>query len=280
MRPEGRRGAKRKMRARHYLYLLGALAVTAALSTVGSAVGEVPVQSLEAQTVNSDLPSSSRTGVTLRVKPSTADDTDEGGGTLPEQTSNFKLDVDSDIVIKPDGLPGCDADLLAGKDLDGAMAACGKVDRKSWVGYGNAHIQVGSGTVAGTCPPTCHATVLAFRGTKRNDCLVGDTPYAGGTKGIVLWARANALATTVVLCGEIKPSPLGGEYGTRLEVPVDLIAGGAGAISDFEVFVGRRQNGKDYVKAKCSDGVLDFKSTATYYDGHSPEVDDVAQACT
>lgn len=272
MRPEGRRGAKRRLRKRHYLYLLGALAVAAAMSMVGSAVGEQPVQSLEAQTVLSDLDPSSRTGVTLRVKPTTIDDTDEVGGTLPEQTSNFKLDVDSDLKIDGSALPGCDADLLASTTLNNAMAACGKVDRLSWVGYGNAHIQVGASEF--------HANVLAFRGTTRNDCLVADTPYAEGKPGIVLWARANAIATTVVLCGELKTSPLGGEYGTRLEVPVDLLAGGTGAIKDFEVFVGRRQDGLDYVKSKCSDGVLDYKSTVSYYDGHSVEVDDVAQACT
>jgi hypothetical protein len=126
--------------------------------------------------------------------------------------------------------------------------------------------------------------VLAYRGTRRNDCEPNDPPYASDhQKGIVLYSRIGApINATLILCGDVwrNPAGFGGDLKNRVDIPVELIGGGTGAIADFEVFIGRRQNGRNYVESRCADGLLEMRSTVDYHDGHSQEVDDIAVPCT
>jgi hypothetical protein len=45
------------------------------------------------------------------------------------------------------------------------------------------------------------------------------------------------------------------------------------------VFLGRRNNGIDYVQSRCSNGTLNFQSTVDYHD-HAQEVDTADRTCT
>jgi hypothetical protein len=176
---------------------------------------------------------------------------------FPSPTTLADVDFDQNIKFTPAAVPSCTAD-LTGDSTQAAMKACGD----SAVGGGYATVCGNStGTPGGACDlGVLKAQITAFNG-----------PHNGGPGGnlptILLHSRTDISPVgpiTVVLVGSLKNSPLGGEFGKRLDVPVPLIppaAPGLAAITDFAVNV----NSGTFVQAKCTgDDTWNFSATLKY----------------
>jgi hypothetical protein len=179
----------------------------------------------------------------------TTTDTDPAGG-FPSPTTNVDLDFDDDFKFTTKGVPKCTEPISTMNTAD-AIAAC----QSSVVSIS------GSATVRTPGPVNVPAVVTAFNGPKQNDHPT-----------ILLHTRVGG-ATTIVLVGELQPSPLGGDFGKRLHVPVPPTGT---AIVDFQTTVKK----KDYVSARCKDDNKRWNVRAdfTYQDLSSETVNDT-QAC-
>jgi hypothetical protein len=167
--------------------------------------------------------------------------TTDPAGEFPVAVTNTRLDFDDDGKITTKGLKVCRAD-LEGTTTEAARSMC----RPSMVGKGTARAQVpGLGNV--------NAVVSAFNGPKQ-----------GPNATIILHARTT-LGTTTVLTGTISRINQG-DYGTRLNVPVEPLPAGA-VLTRFETTVEKkwRFRGKtyNYITARCHDGnkTLNIKGT-------------------
>jgi hypothetical protein len=160
----------------------------------------------------------------------------------PVPTTNDRLDLDDDIKITTKGLKVCNED-LEGTTTEAARGLC----RPSMVGKGTAQAQVpGLGNV--------NAVVSAFNG-----------PRQGGNPTLILHART-AIGTTTVLTGRISRIDQG-DFGTRLNVPVEPLPAGA-VLTRFEATVEKKYQAggktRNYITARCHDGNKTLNMKATF----------------
>ncbi len=240
-------------------YLALALGVAVALSVAGIALAAPnDTSTVKAKFTPSKLPKKKFKSGSLAVETTTVYPT--GGGTptaptkKPEPTTHVKLDFDDDFKFNPGSIPQCkvtDQQLATAGNNDDAKAMCGA---KSVVGSGSGVVCV-AGNTGDPCGQVGTAQVTAFNGKPKNN-----------KPTIYLYSHAsqNVGGAVVVLVGTLVKSPLGGDFGKRLDVPVPLIASGLAAITDFKTTV---QNGR-YVQARCHDGnhKLNVKATFQYND--------------
>jgi hypothetical protein len=218
--------------------LCGALATVVAVAAVPAVASAAVIK----QTIGGAASPSKVSNSPKLAKPvSLRVDTDTAYDAYPPSSysSSVNVDFDNDFVFNTKGIPTCTA-TLTNTTTEQALAACGAAK----VGAGSATIN-GAGAFANLA-----GVVTAFNGAPQ-----------GGLPVILLHARVSgALNTTSVLVGVLKPSPLGGDYGKRLEVTVPPLAGGQAVITHFDTTVSRPLTVKKKIKVKGKKKTVKVKS--------------------
>ena len=174
---------------------------------------------------------------------------------------NATVDFDKDFAFTVKGLPTCNPTALFNTTTAQAQAAC---PGKRQVGSGDAT----TCSALGVCGipvqgSTTHGGIVtAFNGTP-----------SGGNLSLLLHTKL-AAGPTLVLDGTLIPSPLGGEYGKRLNVNVPNSASTAQESTVFhtnipKTLISKKKNKKTgvttksyYLSAKCAGNKQwDFQAT-------------------
>jgi len=187
-----------------------------------------------------------------------------------QPASRVVVDFDKDFTFKSGRKPRCNAGLLSNTSTAVARARCG-----------SAQVGDGFATTRGSDGSLTQEIVSAFNGV----------PSGGGLQ-LLLHVRITQANTTLVLPGNLVASPLGGQYGKRLDVsPIANSAPTGRQLETFFVNIPKqvvkkktkrnKKTGKKktiktfYVSARCSKGkTWDFSSTNQHYGG--PTTNDTA----
>jgi hypothetical protein len=199
---------------------------------------------------------------------------------IPASAQNVDLDFDNALKFTTKGLATCKVvQTNAGGPLDNTTTAQAKnkCGTASQVGAGSA--QASNNNPAPGQPPVTHTGVVtAFNGKKDS----------AGHPTIYLHTRfgADLGNVTVVLVGVLVPSPVGGDYGKRLQVHnIPQVPGVP--LTDFQTTVKKdfKVDGvtKHYISAKCNDADhrINMRTTFDYSNaGEDTDVVNAFKACT
>lgn len=189
----------------------------------------------------------------LEVTTRLSNSTREGG--VPVPTTKVRIDFDKNTKVFSKGYPTCKESKLQNVSTDKALERC----KRAVIGTGRAEALLPVGSEIFKIKPK----VTAFNGVPK-----------GGKPVILLHTYARTpIQTTLVLSGVVKNYNKQG-FGPRLDVNVPLIAGGAGALTYFNVTVKKewKYKGKrvSYIQAKCpASNKLKTRSVFTFLDGQS-----------
>jgi hypothetical protein len=184
---------------------------------------------------------------------------------VPNPTTHVVIDFDKNASIFTKGIPTCDASQLQSVSTEVALQQCGKA--KIGGGSGSALLPVGSKVFP------VQQTVTAFNGVPK-----------GGKPVVLLHSYGTTpIQTTLVLIGTVSNFNKEG-FGPRLDVEVPLIAGGAGALTDFNVKIDKKYKYKgksvSFLSAKCPNSKkLKTRSVFTFLDGQTSNPT-YSQKCT
>ena len=176
-------------------------------------------------------------------------------GGVPSPTVRVVLDFDKNAKLFTKGIPTCDPAKLQNTSTDIAKQLC----RPAIIGTGTATVLLPVGTKIYTVP----ATVTAFNGVPQ-----------GGKPVVLLHTYSTTpIQTTLVLSGPVSNYNKEG-YGPRLDLTVPLLAGGQGALIDFNVKVSKKYKYKgqsvSFISAKCPNSKkLKARAQFTFLDGES-----------
>jgi len=190
--------------------------------------------------------------------------------TVLQPAASVAVDFDRNFAFNAGNKDECSAVELSNTDTATARARCGS----SQVGDGFA-------TTIGTAGDITQETVSAFNGAA-----------SGRGLQLLLHVRITQANTTLVLPGNLVNSPLGGQYGKRLDVsPIQNSTPTGRQLETFHVDIPKQvtkkkkkklANGKKktiktfYLSAKCSgDKVWQFSSVNNHYAG--PTTSDTAE---
>lgn len=244
------------MRKRLTIALIGALAVTVAAAATAFGIGPAPDGNTQDATITfkpKKLGKKTATPVTLEVTTHTASTTDPNGKPVPAVEAIVDFDKNASIFAK--GYPTCPVSALENVSTEAGLQACRKA-------------QIGSGSATALLPSARgvtaeNLTVTAYNGQP-----------SGGNPVVLLQAYGAApVQTTQVLIGTVTKLNKEG-YGPRLTVKIPLIAGGQGALTDFQVKVFKKFSYKgkqrSYVSAKCPNSKkLKGRAKFVFKDGES-----------
>jgi len=189
----------------------------------------------------------------LRVTTKTTSTTAANG--VPSPAVRATVDFDKNARLFTKGIPTCNAALLQNTSTEAALAACGKAK----IGSGKASALLPVGTQVFPVAQT----VTAFNGQPQ-----------GGKPVVLLHSYGTTpIQTTLVLVGAVSNYNKEG-YGPRLDIQIPLIAGGAGALTDFQVKIDKKYTYKgqkrSFITAKCPNSKkLKARGTFTFKDGES-----------
>lgn len=265
-------------------FVLGVVATTACAVFAAMAFASNNSSTITNTFTPSTIPAGKYKGGKLQAHLTTIE---QGGGTptaptkLPSPTKHVKVYLDHAFKVTTTGLPTCTQATLTGTTTAQAEAACGP-------GSGNnAEVTL---TNAGVSNPGS-STVCISNGVEGNPCgavLSGViTAYNGPATGsgqpqIFLHTYVAAANSTTIIRGILKSTSLNG-FKKFLDTTVPPVAGGAGALTDFNVTLNRKYNNGGpnlyFLKATCDDNVWDFQADYTYTD-NSTETATNSQACT
>jgi hypothetical protein len=248
------------MRKRLCIAISGALAVAVATAACAfAAVGPAPDGNTQEASISfkpTKLGKKTATPVTLSVTTKTATVSEPLGKPVP--VTQAILDFDKGATVFAKGYPTCPASELEGASTETALEKC----KRAQIGSGTATVLLPSsrGVAAGS------ATVTAFNGV----------PQGGNPVVLLHVYLTTPLTTTQVLTGVVTKYGKEG-YGPRLTVDVPPIAGGAGALTDFQVNVFKKftYKGKQvsYVSSTCASKKLKGRAQFIYKDGQSLTVE-------
>lgn len=233
--------------------LAAAVAATAAWAgpTVTGADGNT--QSIDVQVRPKKLAKKTFTPGSLKVTTLTTSTTAANG--VPSPAVHATLDFDRNARLYTKGLPTCDPAKLQNQSTEVARRVCGRA-------------MIGSGRAIALLPvgPTVYdvvQTVTAFNGTPQ-----------GGKPSVILHTYGTTpIQTTLVLVGTVSNYNKEG-YGPRLDLDIPLLAGGQGALKEFQVTINKRWRFKgvkrSFIAAKCPNSKkLKARGKFTYRDGES-----------
>ncbi len=209
-------------------------------------------QAIESLIAPKKLSKTTPTAASLMVTTKTSTTTAANG--VPSPAVHVTFDFDKNAKLFTKGIPTCDPAKLQSTSTEVALQLCGNA--KIGTGHAAALIPVGQQVVPAT------QTVTAFNGVPQ-----------GGKPVVLLHTYGTTpVQTTLVLNGTV--SNYGKEgYGPRLDLEVPLIAGGTGALTEFEVKIKKnfRYKGKprSFVTAKCTSGKLKARGAFTFKDGET-----------
>jgi hypothetical protein len=245
------------MRRRPFLIAASAVLAAAIAASAASAGPTVAgpngnTQSIDSQIRPQRLSKTQFTPGTLEVTTLTTSTTDPNG--VPSPAIHATIDFDRNARLYTKGLPTCDPGKLQNQSTETAEQACGRAK----IGTGHAIAYLKAGRVY-----EVPQTVTAFNGVPQ-----------GGKPTIILHTYGTTpLQVSLVLEGTV--SNYGKEgYGPRLDLNVPLLAGGTGALKEFNVKIDKKWRYKgekrSFISAKCSNSrKLKARGTFTYRDGQA-----------
>lgn len=240
--------------------LIAAIAVvlTAALVAATAFAGPVVTgpdgntQSIDSLIGPKKLSKTKLTPATLKVTTLTTSTTNPTG--VPSPAIHATIDFDKNAVLFTKGLPTCNPAKVTGQSTETAERAC----RSAKIGSGHATAYIQAGQVY-----EAQQTVTAFNGVPK-----------GGKPTVILHTYGTTpLQTSLVLIGTVSNYNKEG-YGPRLDLEIPLIAGGTGALKEFQVSINRKWRYKgvqrSFISAKCPNSKkLKARGKFTYRDGES-----------
>jgi hypothetical protein len=248
------------MRKRSIPVVAAAISATAALTASVALAGPTVsgpdgnTQSIETVIGPKKLPKKTLAPATLKVVTKTASTTNPTG--VPSPAVEAVIDFDKGASIFTKGLPTCNPSQLQSTSTEIAEEKCGSAK----IGSGKAEALLPTGSKVFTVDQT----VTAFNGVPQ-----------GGKPTVILHSYGTTpIQTTLVLIGTVTNYDKEG-YGPRLDVQIPLIAGGTGALTNFQVTINKKWSYKgkkvSFVSAQCATKKLKTRSVFTYLDGSSLE---------
>jgi hypothetical protein len=236
---------------------LAAIATTAVIASVAVAGPVVTgkdgnTQSIDVLISPKKLSKTQLTPASLKVTTRTTTTTAPNG--VPSPAVQATVDFDKNAKLFTKGIPTCSASKLQNTSTEAALQACGSAK----VGSGKATVLLPVGPQVYTEP----TTVTAFNGAPQ-----------GGKPVVLLHVYGQSpVQTTAILAGAVLNLNKEG-FGPRLDLEVPLIAGGTGALTEFQVTINKkyRYKGKQrsFVSAKCTSGKLKARGAFTFKDGET-----------
>jgi hypothetical protein len=237
------------------LAVVVAAAIVASAAIAGTAVSgkDGNTQSIEAVIAPKKLSKTEFTPGSLKVTTKTTTTTAANG--VPSPAIHAVIDFDKNTKIFTKGIPTCDPALLQSTSTAIAEEKCGKA-------------KIGSGTASALLPVGAQVFPVAQIVTAFNGVPSGGKPVV-----ILHTYGTTPIQTTLVLVGTVTNYNKEG-YGPRLELEIPKIAGGTGALTDFQVTIAKkyRYKGKQvsFISAKCpSSKKLKGRAAFTYLDGEN-----------
>jgi hypothetical protein len=240
--------------------LIVGLAVAIIASIVASVAVAGPVvngkdgntQAIDSLISPKKLSKTALTPATLKVTTATSTTTAANG--VPSPAVHVVIDFDKNAKLFTKGVPTCDSAKLQNTSTEVALQNCAAA--KIGSGKGAALLPVGT-----TVYPV-NQTITAFNGVPQ-----------GGKPVILLHSYGTTpLQTTLVLIGTVSNYNKEG-YGPRLDLEVPLLAGGSGALTDFQVTINKKFTYKgqkrSFVSAKCTSKKLKARGAFTFKDGET-----------
>lgn len=232
--------------------LAAVLAATAAWAgpTVTGPNGNT--QSIDAQIRPKKLSKTKLTPGSLEVTTLTTSTTDPSG--VPVPAVHATLDFDRNARLYTKGLPTCNPGKLQSQSTEVAEQVCGRAK----IGSGHAIAYLRAGRVY-----EVPQTVTAFNGVPK-----------GGKPVVILHTYGTTpLQVSLVLEGTVSNFDKEG-YGPRLDLDIPLIAGGTGALKEFQVKIDKKWRFKgvrrSFISAKCPKSkTLKARGEFTFRDGQA-----------
>jgi len=243
------------MRRRSFL-IAGIAALVAAIAAAAAIAGPTVsgpdgnTQSIDSQIRPKKLSKTKLTPATLQVTTLTTSTTSP----IPSPAIHATIDFDKNAALFTKGLPTCDPSKVQNQSTENAERAC----RSAKIGSGHAVAYLQAGQLY-----EVQQTVTAFNGVPK-----------GGKPTVILHTYGTTpLQTTLVLVGTVVNYNKEG-YGPRLELEIPLLAGGTGALKEFEVKIDKKWTYKgvkrSFVSAKCPNSKkLKARGKFDYRDGES-----------
>jgi hypothetical protein len=232
--------------------LAAAIAASAAWAGPTVSAPDGNTQSIDSQIRPKKLSKTKFTPGSLEVTTLTTSTTDPNG--VPSPAIHAVIDFDKNARLYTKGLPTCDAGKLQSQSTEVAERVCGSAK----IGTGHATAYLRAGKVY-----EVPQVVTAFNGVPK-----------GGRPVVLLHTYGTTpLQVSLVLEGTV--SNYGKEgYGPRLDLNVPLLAGGSGALKEFNVKIDKKWRFKgekrSFISAKCTGSKkLKARGTFTYRDGEA-----------
>lgn len=243
---------------RHPFLIAATTTVVAAIAATAAFAGPIVsgpdgnTQSIDSLIKPQKLSKTKLTPATLKVTTLTTSTTDPNG--VPSPAIHATIDFDKNATLYTKGLPTCNPSQVQSKSTEEAEQACGRAK----IGSGHALAYLRASRVY-----EVPQTVTAFNGTPK-----------GGRPTVVLHTYGTTpLQVSLVLVGTVSNYNKEG-YGPRLDLEIPLLAGGTGALKEFQVTINKKWRFKgqqrSFVSAKCpSSKKLKARGKFTYRDGES-----------
>lgn len=229
--------------------LAAAIAASAALAgpTVSGPDGNT--QAIDVKLAPKKLSKSILTPAAIQVTTKTTTTTAANG--VPSPAIHAVIDFDKNARLYTKGIPTCDPSKLQATSTEVAEQLCGNAK----IGSGAATALLAAGQVY-----TVNQVVSAYNGVPQ-----------GGQPTVILHTYGTTpVQTTLVLVGKLSNYNKEG-YGPRLDLDIPKIAGGSGALTDFQVKIDKKYSFKgkkrSFISAKCISGKLKARATFSYLDG-------------
>jgi hypothetical protein len=209
-------------------------------------------QSIEVKLSPKKLSKTGSTPVALDVTTKTSTTTAANG--VPSPAVQAAIDFDKNVKLFTKGFPTCSQGLIENTSTETALEACGKAK----IGGGHAVTLLPVGEHVFTEP----VTVTAFNGVP-----------VGGKPVVLLHTYGTApVQVTIVLVGTVTGFNKEG-YGPRLTLSIPPLAGGTGALTEFQATISKTFKYKgakrSYVSAGCASKTLKSRGTFTFRDGEA-----------
>jgi hypothetical protein len=247
------------MRKRPFAIAAIAAALGAAIVATAAFAGPVVTgsdgntQSIDSKIGPKKLSKTSYTPGTLSVTTLTTSTTAANG--IPSPAVHATIDFDRNAKLYTKGLPTCDPTKLQNQSTEEAERLC----KRAIIGRGKASALLPSGERV----YNVEQGVTAFNGIPK-----------GGKPVVILHAYGTTpIQTTLVLVGTVSNYNKQG-YGPRLDLEIPLLAGGTGALREFQVKINKKWRFKGrsrtFISAKCPNSKkLKARGTFTFRDGES-----------
>jgi hypothetical protein len=232
--------------------LAAALAAAAAWAGPTVSAPDGNTQSIDSQIRPKKLSKTKFTPGTLEVTTLTTSTTDPSGVPIPAVHATIDFDRNARLYTK--GLPTCNSGKLQSQSTEVAERVCGNAK----IGTGHAIAYLKAGRVY-----EVPQIVTAFNGVPK-----------GGKPTILLHTYGTTpLQVSLVLEGTVTNYAKEG-YGPRLDLNIPLIAGGTGALKEFNVKINKKWRFKgekrSFIAAKCTGSKkLKARGTFTYRDNEA-----------